>query len=86
MIARKTGRGEAGIGKAAWLAVGLLAAVATALAATGSLWLAAAPALAAVAHGWELAAMRLETRLTVVGLRAMALSMTFALIAALALR
>jgi len=86
MIARKTGRGEAGIGRAAWLAVGLLAVVAVGLAVTGSLWLAAAPAFAAVAHGWELGAMRLETKLTVVGLRAMALSMTYALIAALALR
>jgi hypothetical protein len=86
MIARKTGRAEAVIRKAAWLAVGLLGCVAVALAARGSLLLAAAPALAAVAHGWELAAMNLETRLTVVGLRAMAVSMTYALAAALALR
>ena len=86
MVARKTGRGETGIRKAAWLAVGLLSCVAVALAAKGSLLLAAAPALAAVAHGWELAAMNLETKLTVVGLRAMAVSMIFALMASLALR
>lgn len=86
MIARKTGRPETAIRQAAWLAVGLLAVVAAALAGRGSMLLAAAPALAAAAHGWELAAMRLETKLKVVGLRAMALSMTYALIVALALR
>ena len=86
IIARKTGRGEAGIRKAAWLAVGLLGGVAVALAAKGALLLAAAPALAAVAHGWERAAMNRETKLTVVGLRAMAVSMAYSLTAALALR
>jgi len=86
MIARKTGRVDARIGRAAWLAIGLLGTAAVALAVRGSLLLAAAPALAALAHGWEMAAMNLETKLTVVGLRAMAISMTYALLAVLALR
>jgi len=86
MIARKTSRSDAAIGRAAWLATGVLAGVAVALGVRGSYLLASAPALAAVAHGWELAAMNLETRLTVVGLRAMGLSMAYALLAALALR
>ena len=86
IIARKTGRGEPGIGRAAWLATGLLGALALTLAARGSFLLAAAPVVAALAHGWEMRTMNLETKLKVVGLRAMALSMTYALRAAWALR
>jgi hypothetical protein len=83
---RRTGTSDPALARASWLAVGLLAGVAAALAAHGSLLLAAAPALAAAAHGLDLTLMNLDTKLRVVGLRSMALSIVYAAIAALALR
>lgn len=84
--AHRTGLADHALVRAAWLSIGLLAGVAAALAARGSLLLAAAPALAAAAHALDLTTMNLDTKLRVVGLRAMALSILYAAIAAMALR
>jgi len=84
--ARRSGMADHTLSRATWLAIGLLAGVAAALAAHGSFLLAAAPALAAAAHALDLATMNLDTKLRVVGLRSMALSVLYAAIAARALR
>ncbi|MBI5283398.1 MAG: YwiC-like family protein [Candidatus Solibacter usitatus] len=86
LTGKKTGKTENRFRPQAWAAVGLMAGVAVGLAVKGAWLLAPAPGLAALAHGWELAAMRLETRLKVVGLRAMSLSIGYALLVVAALR